>query len=65
MQQLDPMSRLVAYIGQHTVDSEQQPIHSEEIPTVVDHLIQQLVLKYPHLDEVLQETLDDLRYGTY
>ena len=56
------VSRLVDYIGQHAIDSERQPIQSEEIPTVIDLVIEQLVWKYPYLDQVLQETLDELRY---
>lgn len=59
---LKEVSRLIAYIGQHTVDSEQTPICSDEIPTIVNQLIQQLIWKYPYLDQVLQELLDELRF---
>ncbi|MDX2244948.1 MAG: hypothetical protein NW224_30095 [Leptolyngbyaceae cyanobacterium bins.302] len=59
---LSEVNRLIVYIRQHTVDSEQTPICSDEIPTIANQLIQQLVWKSPHLDQVLQELLDELRF---
>lgn len=57
------INRLLTYIGQNTIDSERSPIQPDEIPAVVNCLIQRLIWQYPHLDQVLQEILDDLRYG--
>lgn len=37
------INRLLAYIVQNTLDSEQSPIESEEVPAVVKCLIQRLV----------------------
>jgi hypothetical protein len=56
------INRLLTYIAQNTLDSEQSPIQSDEIPAVVNCLIQRLVWQQPHLDQVLQEILDDLRF---
>ena len=57
------INRLLTYIGQNAIDSERSPIQPDEIPAVVNCLIQRLVWQHPHLDQVLQEILDDLRYG--
>ncbi|MGG6268536.1 hypothetical protein ACQ4M3_25430 [Leptolyngbya sp. AN03gr2] len=57
------INRLLTYIGQNTADSEQSLIQPDEVPAVVNCLIQRLVWQHPHLDQVLQEILDDLRYG--
>lgn len=59
---LSELNRLVAYIGQHSVDSEQVPITPEEIPIVTNQLLRQLIWNYPCLDELLQELLDELRF---
>jgi hypothetical protein len=56
------MDRLLQYIADRTVDSEQMPIQTEEIFTVVNQLMQRLVWSYPYLDEALQELLDELRF---
>lgn len=57
------INRLLTYIAQNTTDSEHSPIQQDEIPAVVNCLIQRLVWQHPHLDQVLQEILDDLRFG--
>ncbi|MEP0915363.1 hypothetical protein NC981_00910 [Leptolyngbya sp. DQ-M1] len=57
------INRLLTYIGQNTRDSERSLIQADEIPAVVNCLIQRLIWQHPHLDQVLQEILDDLRYG--
>jgi hypothetical protein len=57
------INRLLTYIGQNTIDSERSLIQPNEIPAVVNCLIQRLIWQHPHLDQVLQEILDDLRYG--
>ncbi len=57
------INRLLTYIGQNTLDSERMPIQSDEIPAVVNCLIQRLIWQQRHLDQVLQEILDDLRFG--
>ena len=56
------MDRLVTYIAQNTIDSEQSLIQPDEIPAVVDCLIQRLIWQHSHVDQVLQEILDDLRF---
>lgn len=56
------IDRLVHYIQHHAVDSEHTPIQPDETIEIVNQLIQQLVWRYPHLDQVLQELLDDLRF---
>ncbi len=45
------------------VDSENQPVANSEIPQVMDALIQQRILDYPHLTQSIQEALDDLRFA--
>lgn len=57
------INRLLTYIGQNTIDSERSLIQLDEVPAVVNCLIQRLIWQHPHLDQVLQEILDDLRYG--
>lgn len=57
------INRLLTYIAQNTLDSERVLIQSDEIPAVVNCLIQRLIWQQPHLDQVLQEILDDLRFG--
>ena len=57
------MDRLVTYIAQNTIDSEQLPIQPDEVPAVVNCLIQRLIWQHTHLDQVLQESLDDLRFS--
>lgn len=55
--------RLLIYIEQNTSDSERSPIQPDEIPFVVNCLIQRLIWQHSCLDQVLQEILDDLRFG--
>jgi hypothetical protein len=57
------VSRLISYVSQHTVDSEQTPIRPDEIPTIVNQLIERLIWEYPCLNEVLQELLDELHFS--
>ncbi len=57
------MDRLVTYIAQNTIDSEQSLIQPDEVPAVVNCLIQRLIWQHTHLDQVLQESLDDLRFS--
>lgn len=57
------INRLLTYIGQNTIDSERSPIQQDEIPAVVNCLIQRLIWQQPCLDQVLQEILDDLRFS--
>ncbi len=57
------MDRLVTYIAQNTIDSEQSLIKPDEVPAVVNCLIQRLIWQHTHLDQVLQESLDDLRFS--
>lgn len=57
------INRLLTYIGQNTIDSERSPIQPDEIPAVVNCLIQRLIWQQPCLDQVLQEILDDLRFS--
>lgn len=57
------LDRLLTYIAENTQDSERSPIQANEIPAVVNCLIQRLIWQQPHLDQVLQEILDDLRFS--
>jgi len=62
LQNLSDVNRLFTYVGQHAIDSEQMPIRPDEVPTIINQLIQQLVGGYPYLDQVLQELLNELRF---
>ncbi len=44
-------------------DCQGKPIIDSEIPQVMDLLIQQRILDYPHLAQTIQEALDDLRFS--
>jgi hypothetical protein len=60
--ELKEVKRLLTYIQQTGIDSENTPIHLSEVPIVADLMIQTLVLQHPHLDQIIQETLDALRF---
>lgn len=60
--ELKEVKRLLTYIQQTAIDSENTPIHLSEVPIVADLMIQTLVLRHPHLDQIIQETLDALRF---
>ncbi len=57
------IDRLLTYVVQNTIDSEQLPIQPDEVPAVMNCLIQRLIWQHAHLDQVLQEMLDDLRFS--
>jgi hypothetical protein len=59
---LAEVDRLILYIQQNAIDSEQQPVRMEEVPIVAGLVLQRLVWRSPNLEQVLQEVLDDLRF---
>jgi len=59
---LAEVNRLILYIQQNAIDSEQQPVRTEEVSIVAGLLLQRLVWRSPNLEQVLQEVLDDLRF---
>ncbi|MCU0548427.1 MAG: hypothetical protein MUC48_03680 [Leptolyngbya sp. Prado105] len=60
--ELSKVKRLLTYIQQTAIDSENTPIQPSEVSIVADLMIQTLVLQHPHLDQIIQETLDALRF---
>jgi hypothetical protein len=59
---LTEVNRLLMYIQNLAIDSEGSPILADEVPIVTNLLIQQLVWRYPYLDQIIQELLDNLRF---
>jgi hypothetical protein len=63
IEQLTAIKQLLTHIQQSAIDSENTPIVSAEVPSVVNLIVQRLVLQHPHLDQIIQEILDDLRFN--
>lgn len=63
VQELSKVRQLLDYIERSTVDSEHGLIRAEEVSDVANLVIDQLIFKHPHLDQILQELLDELRFG--
>ncbi|MGG6268993.1 hypothetical protein ACQ4M3_30675 [Leptolyngbya sp. AN03gr2] len=61
--ELDEVNRLLNYIKQTAIDSENTPIHDTEILIVANLVIKRIVWKQENLQQVIQEALDDLRFG--
>jgi hypothetical protein len=59
---LTEVNRLLMYIQNRAIDSEGSPILADEVPIVANLVIQQLVWRYPYLDQIIQELLDNLRF---
>ena len=59
---LTEVNRLLMYIQNCAIDSEGSHILADEVPIVTNLVIQQLVWRYPHLDQIIQELLDNLRF---
>ena len=59
---LSEAHRLFQHIQQTAIDSENRPIKPDEVATVSDRVIHALVWQHPHLNQVIQESLDDLRF---
>jgi hypothetical protein len=59
---LSEVERLLTYIRESVVDSENSPITPQEVPVVANHLIRQRIWDDPCLKQRLQEALDDLRF---
>lgn len=59
---LSEVERLLTYIRESVVDSENMPITPQEVPMVVNSLIRQRIWDDPYLKQRLQEALDDLRF---
>ncbi|MDX2241849.1 MAG: hypothetical protein NW224_14280 [Leptolyngbyaceae cyanobacterium bins.302] len=62
----DPVSvefqRLLNYLQEQAVDSQEIPVTSVELPTLAICLIHRMILQHPLLNEIIQEELDNLRY---
>jgi hypothetical protein len=59
---LTEVNRLLMYIQNRAIDSEGSHILADEVPIVTNLVIQQLVWRYPYLDQIVQELLDNLRF---
>jgi len=59
---LTEVNRLLMYIQNRAIDSEGSHILADEVPIVTNLVIQQLVWRYPYLDQIIQELLDNLRF---
>jgi hypothetical protein len=59
---LPEVHRLIQHIQHTAIDSENTPITSQEVAAVSNRVIHALVWQYPHLNQVIQESLDDLRF---
>lgn len=59
---LTAFQNLLCRIQQEAVDSEHQPITCEEVPVVANQLLQQW-MSNPLFREMLEECLDNLRFG--
>ncbi len=58
---LTEVDRLLTYIRESVVDSENKPITRREVMAVANHLIRQQIWDDPGLKHRLREILDDLR----
>lgn len=61
--QLDEINRLLNHIGQTAINSEKTSIHITEIATVANSVIKRIIWSHGDLQQVIQEALDDLRFG--
>ncbi|BAU15924.1 hypothetical protein LEP3755_64900 (plasmid) [Leptolyngbya sp. NIES-3755] len=61
--ELSEINRLLTYIEQTAIDSENTPIHASEILTVANSVIKRVVWRQENLQQIIQEALDDLRFG--
>lgn len=61
--ELSEVNRLLHYIEQTAIDSENTPIHATEIQIVADLVIERIVWRHSNLQQIIQEALDDLRFG--
>jgi hypothetical protein len=59
---LTEVNRLLMYIQNRAIDSEGSHIRADEVPIVTNLVIQQSVWRYPYLDQIIQELLDNLRF---
>ena len=62
--ELIEVKRLLTHIEQTAIDSENTPIDAREVAMVTDRVVERIVWRDPHLQQVIQEALDDLRFGT-
>jgi hypothetical protein len=62
---LAEVQRLLTYLQEQAVDSHNIAITPEEATTLASCLLERLVFKFPLLDEIIQEELDNLRYQIY
>lgn len=61
--ELSEVNRLLHYIDQTAIDSENTPIHATEILIVAYLVIERIVWRHENLQQIIQEALDDLRFG--
>ncbi|KAM3090902.1 hypothetical protein ACKFKF_34125 [Phormidesmis sp. 146-12] len=57
------MTRLLTHIQHCAIDSEGSSIRPDEVSVVAEILIQRLVWQHPNFEQMIQEILDDLRFG--
>ena len=55
--------QLASHIQTTGCDSESNPITDSEASQVLELLIQQRLLSYEHLNEIIQEALDQVRFS--
>jgi hypothetical protein len=56
------VQRLISYIEQTAIDSEQMPIQPQEVGSVTHQVIQRLIWDAACLDQIVQEILDNQRF---
>lgn len=61
--ELSEINRLLEYIEQTAIDSENTAINASEVSIVADLVIKRIVWRHENLQQVIQEALDDLRFG--
>jgi len=61
--ELSEVTRLLTHIEQTAIDSENAPIHTDEVLSTANLVVERLVWGNQNLQQVIQEALDDLRFG--
>ncbi|KAM3099272.1 hypothetical protein ACKFKF_15070 [Phormidesmis sp. 146-12] len=61
--EVSEMTRLLTHIQHCAIDSEGSSIRPDEVSVVVRILLQRLVWQHPNFEQIIQEILDDLRFG--
>lgn len=63
LNELSEVNRLLDHIEKTAIDSENAPIHASEISTVANLVLNRIIWKHENLQQIIQEALDDLRFG--